>query len=172
MDKLETIESLVYQLESLKNHPEGYIYDYFEKIKNEVDLRREMLKQEIDKCSDQMIEKIERTRHECTRTSSQLDDVSTEADIYMQDLNKLKEKFNSLDTNCSKVDILQRELVRLECQLNVRIKKQKNLLTQNKMYSFEFDSEDLEDYNIEDHFGQIEEKNIGGNSVGLIGNFH
>ena len=59
MYKIEQIETLIYNLQSLKKSPKFFIFEYFENIKADVDLRRERLKQEIDQCSDAVIEEIE-----------------------------------------------------------------------------------------------------------------
>jgi hypothetical protein len=45
----------VAEIETLKKNSEGYIYDYFEEIKRQVDIRREDLKMKIDKYSDEVI---------------------------------------------------------------------------------------------------------------------
>jgi len=63
---------VIIQLEVLRDSPEGYIHDYFEEVKRQVDLRREKLKKEIDLPSDQMIDRIERTRAECMQVSAQM----------------------------------------------------------------------------------------------------
>ena len=57
--------------ESLKNDPETFLYNYFAMIINEVDLRRETLKQDIDNYSDSIIEEIERTRADCYKIGEQ-----------------------------------------------------------------------------------------------------
>jgi hypothetical protein len=70
---MNTIESLLYELKSLKNSHEGFIYAYFENIKRDVDLRRERLKQEIDQCSDTVLEEIEKLKSEFMMTSTAID---------------------------------------------------------------------------------------------------
>jgi len=69
---IENASKVIRQLEVLRDSPEGYIHDYFEEVKRQVDLRREKLKNEIDLSSDQMIDRIERTRAECIQVSAQM----------------------------------------------------------------------------------------------------
>jgi hypothetical protein len=46
----------------LEKEPENYIFEYFEDLKRQVDLRREELKLKLDNCSDEIIQTIERTK--------------------------------------------------------------------------------------------------------------
>ena len=46
----------------LEKEPENYIFEYFEDLKRQVDLRREELKLKLDNCSDEIIQSIERTK--------------------------------------------------------------------------------------------------------------
>ena len=45
----------IQMIENLEKNPENLIYEYFEELKRQVDLRRETLKLELDNCSDEII---------------------------------------------------------------------------------------------------------------------
>ena len=91
------INSLFHELKSLEENPEGFIYEYFENIKRDVDLRRERLKQEIDQCSDTIIEEIEKIKSECMKTSKEMDEEPMEINEVINFDKKIWEfKFSSL----------------------------------------------------------------------------
>ena len=69
---MKRVEELIWKLRDLKKYPEGFLYDYFEKVKRDVDLRREILKQEIDTYSDLVIKQIEDAHTECKILSAQI----------------------------------------------------------------------------------------------------
>jgi len=172
MSKIEKVESLLYQLEALKNSPEGFIYDYFEKVKRDVDLRRENLKQEVDRCSDQMIEQIEMTKFECMKLNKQVHGIETEIDNLSRELNQFRNKFTTLQANAAAYNKLetywdsqklQRKLDLLGFTFAKRFRGYKNSILRNKVYSFEFS-----DINVETDFGKIEQNEIGGKFCYLI----
>ncbi len=58
-------------IENSKQDSENYIYSYFEDIKRQTELRREILKDEIDKYSDELIEKINETKSNYIKLSKE-----------------------------------------------------------------------------------------------------
>ena len=173
MNKIEQIESLMQQLNHLKSSPDAFIYDYFENVKREVDLRREILKQEIDKCSDQMIEQIEKSKSDCLNLNAKIEDISAEMYTLTQELNQLKGRFNSqlkipVDFDFSKKSksyrksqsqslMIERELAELERKFEQRIQAYKSSMLQNKAYSFECNEK-----NFGEEFGKIIQREVGG----------
>ncbi len=174
MNKIEQIESLMQQLNHLKSSPDAFIYDYFENVKREVDLRREILKQEIEKCSDQMIEQIEKSKSDCLNLNDKIEDISAEMYTLTQELNQLKGRFNSqlkipVDFDFSKKskstgplnktsnEEIERELAELERKFEQRIQAYKSSILQNKAYSFEYNEK-----NFGKEFGKIMQREVGG----------
>jgi hypothetical protein len=148
---MEKVENLMYQIESLKNSPEGFLFDYFEKVKSNVDLRREILKRDIDNYSDQMIGRIEKTKKECMELSTQIQDISTLLDRYTFELNKLKNNFNTLDAD------------KLIGMMEESIRQCKYSLLQKKYFTCQF-----EEIKIENIFGELLHKRIGGKLEPII----
>ena len=142
---MERVEELIWKLRDLKKYPEGFLYDYFEKVKRDVDLRREILKQEIDTYSDLVIKQIEDAHAECKILSAKIEDISTQMESYTDKLNKLKDNFNTLDAD------------QLEKKMEDNIRQIKYSLLQNKYFSCQF-----EEINIENIFGKVSYENIGG----------
>ena len=67
--KLNDAEDNVAQIEALEKDPETYIYEYFEEIKRQVDLRKEDIKSRVDSFSGEMIRSIEISKENCVRLS-------------------------------------------------------------------------------------------------------
>jgi hypothetical protein len=110
----------MWKLEVLKNSPEGFLFDYFEKVKRDVDLRREILKRDIDNYTDQMIDWIEKTKKECMELSIQIEDISALLDSYDNELKKLKDNFNTLEAD--ELEQKLEEIIR-QCKYSLLQKK-------------------------------------------------
>jgi hypothetical protein len=57
----------IQKIEILEKDPENYIFEYFEELKRQVDLRREELKLKLDNCSDDIIKSIESAKENCLK---------------------------------------------------------------------------------------------------------
>ena len=141
-ERIEDVTKVVRELEVLKESPEGYIYDYYEEIKRKVDSRRETLKNEIDLCSDRMIERIESTRSECIQMNVQMKGISESLEVLEGKLNRIRDRFISLNINkgkLKKINKIRSELDDLESELFEKLQKQKDEILQNSKFCFEFD---------------------------------
>jgi hypothetical protein len=58
-NEIENAKKNVVEIGLLEKNAENYVYDYFENIKRQVDIRREDLKFKIDTYSDQIIKSVE-----------------------------------------------------------------------------------------------------------------
>ena len=155
MHKIEQIEALIYKLQSLKKSPKFFFFDYFEKIKASVEWRRERLKQEIDQCSDAVIEEIEKAKSECMKASTQIGDISTKLDSLSYELNELKDQIKKLETSEAESE---RKLLNLECTVDSELSEYKCSLLGNKDYLFEIG--DIE-FEFKKSFGEFIQRNIG-----------
>ena len=141
-ERIEDVTKVVRELEVLKESPEGYIYDYYEEIKRKVDSRRETLKNEIDLCSDRMIERIESTRSECIQMNVQIKGIGESLEVLEGKLNRIRDRFISLNINkgkLKKINKIRSELDDLESELFEKLQKQKDEILQNSKFCFEFD---------------------------------
>lgn len=59
------LNKTIEKLNHLKTDPKNFVFEYISKLKNQVDLRKEKLKEEIEELSDQMIKKLEDFEKEC-----------------------------------------------------------------------------------------------------------
>jgi hypothetical protein len=84
--ELEEAKASVLKIEQIETNPESYIYDYFEDIKNQVDLRREDLKFKIDTYSDDIIKSIETTQTNCMKMSKENEFVFQFKELPIEDI--------------------------------------------------------------------------------------
>ena len=152
---IENAAKVIRQLEVLRDSPEGYIYDYFEEVKRQVDLRREKLKNEIDLASDQMIDRIERTRAECIQVSALIKGIFEDLEVFSGELERIRDQLNSLAVSEAKLSRIKGELVALERGLDEKCIKEQHLVLQNNEYFFEFD-----EINIGSVFGGLRKNEI------------
>ena len=87
--KSRTFAYFVKIFEKIKNQPDMRIHDYISQVKNDIDLKREELKNEIDQKCLSMIEKLEEFEKECM---ANVDSVKSRFD------DKLDEKLNEWRT--------------------------------------------------------------------------
>ena len=80
------------KIENLEKDPEYFIFEYFEELKRQVDLRREILKLKLDECSDEIIQSIECTKKNCINLK-----LSSEIEKSKEDLNKLTDRFDTFE---------------------------------------------------------------------------
>ena len=69
------------EIESIKNDPANYIWEYFKELNRQVDIRRENIIQETERYSNELIQNIEIIHKEClakvttkTKTTDCIDD--------------------------------------------------------------------------------------------------
>ena len=90
--EIEHAKEQMNRIEVLENNSESYIYDYYEEIKRQVDLRREVLKQKIDDYSDELINSIEQNK-----LSKIVNQITLDIEKCKNNLNDLNAQFDLLD---------------------------------------------------------------------------
>lgn len=70
-------------------NPDNYVYEYFEEIKRQVDIRREDLKLKIDVYSNELINEITQTQHTYRDIARANEDVASKLAASKEDLDKL-----------------------------------------------------------------------------------
>jgi len=90
------------QIEFLEKNAENYIYDYFEDVKRQVDIRREDIKFKIDKYSDEIIKSVELDQMNLIKLSKEANQLKTNIEKSRKDLNELISRFDTLEFNDEK----------------------------------------------------------------------
>jgi hypothetical protein len=62
---LKKLKESIKNFESLKDNAEDYIYEYFAKLRSQVDLKREMMIQKINDSSDKLLSEIAALEKKC-----------------------------------------------------------------------------------------------------------
>jgi hypothetical protein len=86
------------KVELLEQNAEYYIYEYFEDIKRQVDIRREDLKCKIDNYSDEIIESVENNQKTLIDLSKDANQITENINKSRKDLNELTAQFETLET--------------------------------------------------------------------------
>ena len=74
--ELKPIDEAINEIEKMKNDSDNYIYNYFQEIINQVDLRRENLKLVIDNYSEEMITNIKKVQTDCRSIDKKTNKIS------------------------------------------------------------------------------------------------
>ena len=142
----------VNEIESIDKDPENYIYEYFEDIKRQVDLRREDLKEKIDTYSDETIESINNAQINCQKLAKEVNKLSKD---FEDSKIKLNEQIKELDTfkiSEQKFQMIKENVSVLTSKLNEILTQFKSSLINDKVYDFRF-----EEVPISNVFGKFEE---------------
>ena len=141
--------------ESIDKDPENYIYEYFEDIKRQVDLRREDLKKKIDTYSDETIESINNTQMTCQKLAKKVNKLSKDFEDSKIKLNELIRQFDTFKISEQKFHEIKENITDLQSKLKEMLTEFKNSLINDKEYTFRF-----EDVQISNVFGKFEEVNL------------
>jgi hypothetical protein len=148
--EIEEAKEKVVKIEQLKKDPESYIYDYFEDIKRQVDIRREDLKLKIDTYSDEIIKSIDNTQVNLVKLSKEVNLMNTNLEKSERELNILMEQFDTLKFNDKKFEEIRNKATVMNKEFRNIITQYQDSLIKNKTYSFEF-----KELQIEDIFGRL-----------------
>ena len=157
---LNELNCQIDELKMIEENPEGFICNYFEKIINQVDLHREVLKEEIDNYSLKTIEQIKRNLKQFQLNEMILNEVTLEFEDIRNNLNMLNNQFRSFDISDAKIDEIMAKVKELKSKSVSELDKFKNAILKNK--TFEFKEGQL---NIEDIFGNFVKREVCGNKI-------
>jgi hypothetical protein len=152
-EKLHLLNSEIKQLESLETSPNDYIYDYFEKIINQVDLKREELKETIDSYSDQLIKEIKTAQLECENIENKTKQITEDLKVIKATLNELNQNFDSINLNQEIIDETLNGTHDLKEIILEKFNEFKTKLLDKKTYIF-----NPENIKIEEIFGKFYQK--------------
>ena len=119
-NEIKKAEEQIATIEPLEKNSELYIYEYFEDIKRQVDLRREKLKLEIDKSSDNLIGSIETTQRSLINFSKSKP-ASANIEKVKDDMNELIKQLDTLEFNDDKLKNIKKSFfdINLEFQRTI-----------------------------------------------------
>lgn len=154
--EIENAKENIIKIDSLEKNAENYIFEYFEDIKRQVDLRREDLKSRIDQYSDETIQSIERSKSSYIKLSKEVNRIATNIDKSKTELDEFVKQLDTL-----KIDVTKFESIKSSVSINNGYFKDLLLdfnasLLDYKDFSFEF-----KETAIKDIFGSfVENENV------------
>jgi hypothetical protein len=135
--ELEQAKENVKMIEEFETNAEVYIYEYFEDIKIQVDLRREVLKQKIDDHSDEIIKSLELNQQNYTKLSKEVNLIELNIERSKKKLNDLVAQFDTLEFNGDKFKEIKASVAVLNLELHQIIGEYHDSLVGNKKYTFQ-----------------------------------
>jgi len=143
------------EIESIDKDPENYIYEYFEDIKRQVDLRREDLKERIDTYSAETIESINNAQKNCQKLAKEVNKLSKDFEDSKKKLNEQIKQFDTFKISEQKFQEIKGNVSGLKSKFKQMLTTFKNSLIDDTEYAFWF-----EDVQISNVFGKFEEVNL------------
>jgi hypothetical protein len=146
--RIEEARQKAESIESLAMDPELFINEKFDLVKMHINWRRQDLKNEIDKYTDELIESVEQNRLCCIQLSKENNHTKEKIDNSRSELEELKKQLEHCKIN-SVEDLKLIEITKsaedLENKLNQMLAEFKKSLLLNKDYLFVFFDRPLED---------------------------
>ena len=150
MKEIEDAKENVIKIEFLEKNAENYIYDYFEDVKRQVDIRREDLKFKIDMYSDEIIKSVELNQTNLIKLSKEANQLTTNIEKSRKDLNELIAQFDTLEFNDKKFEDIKTSVAVVNREFYKILAEYQDSLISNKKHTFEF-----KELPIEDIFGRV-----------------
>ena len=137
--EIDIAKENVVKIEVLENNSEIYIYDYFEDIKRQVDLRREELKLKIDDHSDEVIKSVQITQLHFFKLSKDVNHMTTNIGKSKQQLKELMGQFDTLNYSYNKFKEIKASVAVVNKEFHEIIADYQDSLVGNKKHTFKFD---------------------------------
>ena len=102
--EIEDARENMFKIELLEQNAENYIYEYFEDVKRQVDIRREDLKLKIDNYSDEIVKSVEANQKTLINISKEVNQMTTLIEKSKNELSELSTQFDTLEFNDTKLE--------------------------------------------------------------------
>ena len=145
MKEIENAKENVVKIGLLEKNAENYIYEYFEDIKRQVDIRREDLKLKIDNYSDEIIKSVEMNQMNLIKLSKEVNQITTNIEKSRKDLNELIARFDTLEFNDEKFKDIKESVTVVNQEFHKILVEYQDNLIGNKKCTFEFIESQVED---------------------------
>jgi len=157
-DSVNRLNSKIVDIEILIRDPEKHIYDYFQKVRNEIDIKAETMKKDIDDQRDEFLKKIKTFEQECKEKAKETERIQRIKDIIQSVESQVKEwnqQVNKLLLQNEEAVEITKKVDKQIIQLEKDLIKSQNFLLQNKKCLFEANPNSAE-------IGQISFKEVVG----------
>jgi len=143
--EIEDAKDKMFKVELLEQNAENYIYEYFEDIKRQVDIRREDLKFKIDNHYDEIIKSLELNQKNLIKVSKDVTQMTNAIEKSKNDLNKLITQFDSLEIYDNKFGKIKASATFVNKEFHKILAEYQESLIGNKEFTYEFKESPIED---------------------------
>ena len=148
--EIKNVKDNLLKVELLEQNADYYIYEYFEDIKRQVDIRREDLKFKIDNYSYDIIESVETNKKTLIDLSKDVNKITENINKSRKDLNELIAQFETLETDEKKFEDIKASVAVVNQEFHKILAEYQDNLLDDRSYTFEF-----EESRIENIFGRV-----------------
>ena len=141
--KQEEVKEDLDELKKFEQDSETFIYNYFEELKRQVDLRREDLKSKIENYSNDLIESINELRNKHCQLTKQENILKTKIDNSKKELNESINKFDVFNFNESDLFDIKENITEMGHKFD-NLSQLRQSLIDYKEYSFNFNDQSIE----------------------------
>jgi len=145
----DRLNRTIYEYDTIDN--EKYLHDYFEQIRNRVDLHREEMINEINEKSDEIIKKLKEKEQYCKLNLIKIVKIKYD-EFKNNDLPSWKDSLRIADIDPNELKCLKSKIDRYDTIIQRQCNKYKNQLLQNQSIQFE-------KHDKSSTFGELIEKN-------------
>lgn len=136
--QIESVRKSLSKIDQMSDDPELFVYEYFENIKRQVDLRREELKFKIDEYSDEIVVEISRTQSNYQKSAPNVSPPRVDMELLKDELDQLVKKLDTVEINDSLFENVKEEILALREKCDrIPFYRQHSYIV-DKDYSFTF----------------------------------
>lgn len=150
VDSCKQLESHIKSLEFLTKDPVYFIKNSICELKNQVELKREQLKLEVDKKAEELLSKLNTYENECEQRLKTTNDLERMQEITRNCwayLSRRNNELNMFEIDLNKWKHISENVKKITQHVQTKIKKLKNSLMMNELDSYQ---------NLSGEFGQYE----------------
>ncbi len=129
---IENAKSLANKIDFFQKNSDTYINEYFQNVIIDVDLRREILKDEIDNYSDKLIESLKKKQKDCIDISKESNELKEKIENSKIELDEFIQKVDDIEYKL-KVKNIDEKFRNLKVEFENNLAEYKSLLTENKI---------------------------------------
>lgn len=134
---LKELEETIEEFESINNNPSNYVNNYFTKLKNQCEVRREKLKSKIDHHYDKLLHDVEKHKTDCDSAAKHFEYNPRKLEVGKDSLNKWIKSYDTMKLDNEKMDIIILKSKLLKLKLSKELTNSKQTLLCNKSIKIE-----------------------------------
>lgn len=134
---LKELEETIEEFESVNNNPFNFVNNYFSKLKNQCDLKREKLKARIDHHYDKLLTEIDKHKADCEIAAKNFEYNPRKLEVGKESLNKWIKQYDTMKLDNEKMDIIILKSKLLKSKLSKELNNSKQMLLLNKAIKLE-----------------------------------